>query len=91
MLCFATTSQDDALDWAYRGGIRHGGDTLFVYEVEMENPQVDVNMHSPGSLEVITSVMSHRGLVVAVALAVPTADCRNPIGKAFCPCPRSDH
>jgi hypothetical protein len=87
LVCFATTSQDDALDWACRRGIRHRGDILFAYQVEMEDPQVDINMHRPGSLDPITSVMSHRGIVVGVALAVPATDCRNTWVKQFCaPC-----
>lgn len=89
-MCFATTSQDAALDWACRRGIRHGGDVLFVYEVQLEHPQVDVNMHGAGSLEAITSVMSPTGIVVGLAKELATTDCRNPLGKAFCPCPRSD-
>ncbi len=69
-MCFATVVQDEALDWAYRRGIRHGGDALYVYEVDMEDPQVDVNAHRPGSLGPITSVMSPRGRVVRVVAEV---------------------
>lgn len=90
-VCFATTSLDDALDWACRRGIRHGGDFLLVYEVAMDEPEVDVNMHQPGSDETITSVMSARGVVIALVLSIPTSECTNPIAHGFCPCPRPDH
>ncbi|NYI99950.1 hypothetical protein HNR19_000649 [Nocardioides thalensis] len=73
-MCFATVSLDEALDWAYRRGIRHGGDTLYVYEVEMEDPQVDVNAHPLGSEGPVTSVMSPRGRVVRVAHEVPVTE-----------------
>jgi len=42
------------------------------------------------SLDVITSVMSHKGTVLGVAQKLATVDCRNPLGKAFGRCPRSD-
>lgn len=77
-MCFATTSHRDALDWAYRRGIRHGGDTLYVYEVEMEDPEVDINMHRPGSLGPVTSVMSPRGRVVRVVDSVLVAEYNGP-------------
>lgn len=66
-MCFATTSLDHALDWAYRRGLRHGGDVLYVYEVDMVEPEVDINMHRPGGDERKTSVMSSRGHVIRVA------------------------
>ena len=73
-MCFATISMEAALDWAYRRGIRHGGDMLYVYEVEMEDPQVDINMHAQGVDQAITSVMSPRGRVVRLAHQVAKAD-----------------
>ncbi len=73
-VCFATTCLKDALDWAYRRGIRHGGDMLYVYEVEMVDPQVDVNMHPPGSSEPVRSVMSSRGRVSRLVHEVAVAD-----------------
>ena len=73
-MCFATTSMDEALDWAYRRGIRHGGRTLYVYEIEMADPQVDVNAHPPGTDGPITSVMSPCGRVLAVANEVALED-----------------
>lgn len=75
LVCFATTRKDAALDWACRRGVRHGGDTLFVYEVEMVDPDVDTNMHMPGSDDELASVMSHHGVVLSVAEAIPTSDC----------------
>jgi hypothetical protein len=38
LMCFASTSAEEALRWAYQRGLRHGGDTLYVYEVEMNDP-----------------------------------------------------
>jgi hypothetical protein len=73
-MCFATTTIEQALDWAYRRGLRHGGDLLYVYEVEMLEPQVDVNMHGQGTEPPITSVMSPSGCVVRVAHQVAVAD-----------------
>lgn len=73
-MCFATTSREDALRWAYQRGIRHGGDWLYVYEDEMIEPEVDVNMHRPGSDEPITSVMSRRGRVHRIVQVVRKRD-----------------
>lgn len=74
-MCFATTVEEHALDWAYRRGIRYGGDTLYVYEVEMFDPQVDVNMHSSASTPAdVTSVMSERGRVIRLVRAVKKAE-----------------
>lgn len=74
LVCFATTSLDDALDWAYRRGLRWGGRTLFVYEVSLVDPEVDVNMHRPGAVEELTSVMSPEGTVVRLTRQVEVAD-----------------
>lgn len=76
-MCFATTSVEQALDWAYRRGIRHGGAALYVYEVEMLEPVVDVNVHRPGISQDITSVMSPRGRVVRLAQELSVAKYRN--------------
>ena len=73
-MCFAVTRIDHALDWAYRRGIRHGGETLLVYEVEMDEPQVDINMHRRGMEEPITSIMSSVGRVVGIERQVLVAD-----------------
>lgn len=40
---------------------------LYVYKVELLEPQVDVNMHRPGADEPVTSVMSRRGRVLRIA------------------------
>lgn len=74
LMCFAIVSLEHALDWAYRRGIRHGGEIIYVYEVEMDNPKVDVNMHRPGAEGPVTSVMSPKGRVVKVAVEIPVAD-----------------
>lgn len=47
---------------------------LFVYEVDMLNPEVDVNMHRLGSMEVVTSVMSPTGRVTRLFHRVAVAD-----------------
>jgi hypothetical protein len=77
LMCFATTSEEDALRWAYQRGIEKGP-VLYVYEVEMADPQVDVNMYSPRAPvyedELVTSVMSHEGRVVSVVREVPVAE-----------------
>jgi hypothetical protein len=73
-MCFATTCLEHALHWAYQRGICHGGDTLYVYEVEMSDPEVDVNMHRAGTLEPITSAMSARGRVIRLVRRVPEAE-----------------
>jgi hypothetical protein len=73
-MCFATVSEEEALAWAYRRGIRHGGDTLFVYEVEMDDPEVDTNAHGQRTWETVTSVMAPRGRVMAARRAVAVAD-----------------
>lgn len=70
-MCFATTSREQALDWAYQRGIRHGGDNLYVYEVEMIEPEVDVNMHRPEASDSITSVMSRCGRVIRLVQVLP--------------------
>lgn len=62
-MCFATTSRDQALDWACRTNLEdENRDTLFVYVVELLEPEVDTNVHGlmrySGHHEEITSVMS---------------------------------
>jgi hypothetical protein len=75
LMCFATTSLEDALKWAYRRGLRWGGDMLYVYEVDLVDPEVDVNMHRPEVLqEPTSSVMSPKGSVVRLAHQLAVAD-----------------
>ena len=62
LMCFAIVSPAVALQWAYQRGFVHGGGDLFVYEVELTDPEVDVNMHGQGSCRPIESVMSPRGM-----------------------------
>lgn len=77
LMCFATTSEDDALRWAYQRGINKGP-VLYVYEVAMLDPQVDVNMYPQRAPlledQVVTSVMSHEGTVLRLVRAVPLSD-----------------
>jgi hypothetical protein len=65
-MCFATTDIEQALWWAYARGIRWGGRMLFVYVVEMDTPEVDVNAHPRNSPAPFTSVMSPSGRVVGI-------------------------
>jgi hypothetical protein len=74
LMCFATTSADAALQWAYSRGIRFRTPTLYVYEVEMFDPRVDVNMHRPGIDQEITSVMAPRGRVIGLVTEIAVAD-----------------
>lgn len=88
-MCFATTSREVALDWACRRNLSDKNrDTLFVFVVELTEPEVDTNMHGrmsfPGRDEEITCVMSPRGRVVDVAETIATADCDNELGRGFC-------
>jgi hypothetical protein len=83
-MCFACIDIEIALDWAYSRGIGKGP-TLYVYEIDMLDPQVDVNVHSRadyGSGDAITSVMSTRGTVREVVRIVTLKDFdRTPFGK----------
>jgi len=45
-----------------------------VYEVELSDPQVDVNMHRPGIEQEITSVMAGRGYVTRLVTRMAVAD-----------------
>lgn len=84
LMCWATTSLENALDWACRRGMRSGGDTLYVYDVDLVDPEVDTNMHRPGSDGPISSVMSPHGIVRAVRCAVSAQACMNTSYKAMC-------
>jgi len=74
LMCFATTSSDHALKWAYSRGVRYKGDTLYVYEVEPSDPQVDVKMHRPGIEQKITSVRAARERVTRLVKRIAVAD-----------------
>lgn len=73
LMCFASTSIEIALRWAHTRGVRHGGDSLFVYEVELIDPEVDVNAHRPGVEQPISSVMSPCGQVLRLAHSIPVS------------------
>jgi hypothetical protein len=73
--CFATTSIDEALHWASQRAVS-AGEVLNVYEVEMVEPEVDVNVHPHGSYGDITSVMSHTGRVVRLVRQVSPKEYR---------------
>jgi hypothetical protein len=46
------------------------GLTLYVYEVELEDPSVDPNVHRPESTEPITSVMAPGGRAVCLTCSL---------------------
>jgi hypothetical protein len=73
-MCFATTSEEEALGQAYQRGVRHGGETLYVFEIALLDPEVDVNMHPPGLDHEVTCVMSPRGEVIRIAREVALED-----------------
>lgn len=80
-MCWACLDAEVALDWAYSRGIGKGP-ILYAYEVELLDPEVDINMHPLGTDEEIISVMSPQGRVIRVAREVPVADFdRTPFGK----------
>jgi hypothetical protein len=88
-MCFATTSIETAIRWACQRNLRNEDrDSLLVYEVEMESPEVDTNMHGwmryPSQNEAVTSVMAPSGRVIALIRAVPIAECDHPMGRGFC-------
>lgn len=66
-MCFATTDQAAALQWTYQRCRQHGP-VMYVYEVELVDPMVDVNMHNErcrlSADEIVTSVMASKGTVV---------------------------
>lgn len=89
LMCFATTSRDIALDWACRRSLRdETRDTLYLFVVELAEPEVDTNMHGrmkyPGRDDDISCVMSPRGRVVALAESIAIDDCDNELGRGFC-------
>ena len=65
-MCFATIDEDAALQWAYQRS-RHRGPVMFVYEVDLVGPMVDVNVHNDccwiAAGETVTSVMAESGSV----------------------------
>jgi hypothetical protein len=67
---FATTDQAAALQGA-RQRQRHVGDTLSVYEVEVVEPEVDVNLHRRGMPAEVPSVMAEVMRVLRVVQAEP--------------------
>lgn len=68
-MCFATTDEHAAMQWAYQRA-RHLGPVMFVYEVDLVDPMVDVNMHSDccwlAADETVTSVMAESGRVTRI-------------------------
>lgn len=73
LMCFATTSIGWALAWAYQRS-EHRGPILYVFEVAIPEPEVDLNVHMLGSREQLTSVMGPRGVVVGLTLELPASE-----------------
>jgi hypothetical protein len=74
---WATTDLEAALGWAYQKGVRLGYDRLYVWEVELDGPEVDTNMHQNRWNLPVTSVMAPTGRFVRVAQEVALADYKN--------------
>lgn len=65
LVVWATTDYARAAFWGNQRNIK-AGPTVHVYEVELDDPEVDVNVRlGPG--EAVTSVMARAGRVVGVA------------------------
>ena len=86
--CFATTSSDAALGFACQRTLsRADRDTLFLYRVDMDDPEVDTNWHNerwfPGA-EPVTCVMAQRGAVAELVRELVIAECAATDLRAFC-------
>lgn len=71
--CFATVSPEEAFGWGVRRERRRGS-LVYVYEVELVDPEVDVNVHGVSGFGAVTSVMSSQGRVVACVRQTAVAD-----------------
>jgi hypothetical protein len=72
--CWATTSWDSALQWALQRKYWMS-DTLYIYEVELDDPEVDVNIHRVRiNGEAIDSVMAPSGRVIRLVHQQPASD-----------------
>jgi hypothetical protein len=65
LMVWAFVDVGDALRWAATRPASEGP-TLYVYEVELDDPSVDPNVHRPGSTGPITSVMAPGGRAVCL-------------------------
>ena len=74
---WATTDLDTALRWALQRKV-HLGPTLYVYEVELDGPEVDTNMHRVRTPdEAPTSIMAPSGRVIRLVQRVDQAEIPN--------------
>jgi hypothetical protein len=71
---WATTTAEAALGWAARRSGHLGLERLYVWEVELDHPEVDVNLHSTRWQVPVTSVMAPSGRFVRVISDIPLAE-----------------
>ncbi|GAA1150736.1 hypothetical protein [Nocardioides aquiterrae] len=76
-MVWATTDPKAALEWA-RLRYPLSGDTLFVYEVDLVDPEVDTNHHRDWETGPFVSVMAPAGTVTSLVLS----DRQRPDGDA---------
>lgn len=69
MMTWAATTPDDAEKWA-RARNRWNDKTLYVYEVELEDPELDPNYHATG----LSSVMASSGRVLRLVRRIERPD-----------------
>jgi hypothetical protein len=69
-MCWATSDREQARRWSHRFG-DPTSQTAYVYEVELDDPEVDTNIHRPGQPPPYHAVMAPRGKVVAVVNSEP--------------------
>lgn len=67
-MAWAYTDEAQALKRA-RSTSSSYGSTLYVYEVELDDPEVDTNVHRPGYTGPVTSVMAPSGRVIRLAIS----------------------
>ncbi|WP_110208584.1 hypothetical protein [Nocardioides daejeonensis] len=88
VMFWATTDIAAALDWAYRKG-RFALDNpgsftrLYVWQVELDDPEVDVNMHNRWNTEPdeITNVMARAGRFQRLVKDIPVSEYRGGRGS----------
>lgn len=78
LVAWASATYEKARAWALRVGLQ--GDTAYVYEVEMDRPEVDPNWHRPGDPGPYVDVMAPTVRVVRVVSAEPVRGARRDRG-----------
>lgn len=76
---WATTDPEQALAWSgrYRWRLGPTFDRVFVWEVDLDDPEVDVNVHDPARRcpgETVTSVMAASGRFVRLVQQMTLAE-----------------